>query len=147
MVSSGALRSEVIVPNFSAGSLNSGIGCSPDSSTRNESSSPRPVLILAVGSRKLVMSVESRPGKSPPPEGSWRRRRAAIARPAIRRTITAAGKQQFAANQSSHDPDAAAGAGFFGAACTGAGTGAGSGVGSEVAAGGGRGAGAGAWVG
>src|ERR1700675_4024902 len=120
MVSSGALRSEVIVPNFSAGSLNSGIGCSPDSSTRNESSSPRPVLILAVGSRKLVVSGGASPGKSPPPPVvSWRRRRAAKARPAINNTITAAGTHQLLATQSIHDPDSAAGAGFFATGRTG----------------------------
>src|ERR1700690_198079 len=96
---------------------------SPDSSTTNESSPPRLAAILAVGSRNSEISVESSPGKSlppplpPPPLLACRRRQEAMAKPAIKAAMIAAGNHQFAVSQSIQEPDSAAG--FF--ATTGAG--------------------------
>src|SRR5271167_3619169 len=104
--------------------------CSPDSSTTNESSAPpRPAAMRAVGSRNSDMSVESSPGKSPPPPLAWRRRQDAKNRPATKRTMMPIGTYQFASSQSISEPDSAGG-GFL---TTGTGFGAGAVTGSGVA--------------
>src|SRR5258708_36534721 len=106
---------------------------------------------LAVGSWKPATSVDSIPGKSPPPPVRLRRHAANIST-ANKAMITAAGTHQLAATQSIQDPDSAGGAtaGFFCTTVDGGGTGAGAeglstGGGTAVAVGpGGPGAGGGA---
>src|SRR5579859_3315045 len=122
--------------------------CSPDSSTTNESSPPRPAPTRAAGSRNSAMSVESRPGKSltPPvvPPPAWRRRQDAKPKTASNATSTPAGTHQFAVTQSIQEPESTGTAGFFATAGAGFGAGTGAGVGVDVfSAAGGRGAGVG----
>src|ERR1700684_490006 len=114
------------------------MGCSPDSSTTNELSPPRALVIRAVGSRNSEISVESSPGKPPPPPPlpPCRRRHETIAKPASIKAMTAAGTHQFAVSQSIKEPDSAVAAGFFATTGAGFGAGAGTGVGVAVLSGG-----------
>src|ERR1700720_926249 len=118
----------------------SGIRCSPDSSTTNESSPLRTPVSLALASRNPTLSLVSNLSRSL--LAPCRRRHAANSSTTINSMITAAGTHQLAAIQSIQDPDSAgATAGFL--VTTGAG--AGTGVGGEAfsAAGGGVGGNAG----
>src|SRR6266404_1766465 len=117
-----------------------GCGCSPDSSTTNESSPLRMPVSLAVGSRKSATPVVFIAGKSPSPPARLRRHAASMST-ANKAIITAAGTHQFAATQSIQEPDSGGGAaaGFFGTAGVGAGAealsaGDGSGVAEEAGA-------------
>src|ERR1700722_15478602 len=137
MVSSADLIFTCVSPKGSVAACISGVGCSPDSSTKKDSSPLRPAS-LPDGSRLVPTSVAAILFSS---ATLWRRRHAASASKMKNARMSAAGTHQWAATQSIQDPDSAGVTpGFF---CA---TGGVTGVGVEVSAGGGTGVAVGAGV-